>query len=145
MNNFRNLERPFLAYEAQQKRTVNRKMRDPDWDMEELSMRHDDGSDGDSYGQTEYRKCGIRERLIWLRTKYKIKDLMDALQRIQTRRIAKELGDLFVYVAGLVLCVLVTESFRSINHLERGTRHVDDRLQTLEQRLSRVVGVRRVD
>lgn len=103
MSNFRTLERPFLAYEAQQKRSASRKLRDAEWDMDEVSMRHDDGSDGDSYGQTEYRKCGLRERIIWLRTKYKIKDLMDALQRIQTRRIAKELGDLFMYVSSLAV------------------------------------------
>lgn len=93
IRNFRNLERPFLEYEHAQKRAVRRRMQDNDWDTEGLRDEHLD-QDDDSFTRSEYRKCGFRERVIWLRTKYQVVDLMDALQRIQTRRIAKEMGDM---------------------------------------------------
>ncbi|KAF2100327.1 hypothetical protein NA57DRAFT_73938 [Rhizodiscina lignyota] len=127
VRSFRELERPFLRYEHEQKKAVRRSLREDDWDTEEL--KDDWEQDDSSYVRSEYRKCGLRERIIWLQTKYKVKNLMVALQMIQTRRIAKEVGDMNV----------------SFVHMERDTRHLEDRLLALEQRLSRVVGVRRAE
>ncbi|KAF2090917.1 hypothetical protein K490DRAFT_62249 [Saccharata proteae CBS 121410] len=116
ISEFRGLERPFL------KDDDGRRYHD---------VRNGEGfaeEDEDDYYLSEYRPCGLRERWLWLRSKGDVEHLFGALTRLETRRMAKEVGE-----ATLVL-----------SRLGRDLQDVDDRLYELEQRLSRVVGIRRV-
>ncbi|KAF2758689.1 hypothetical protein EJ05DRAFT_361539 [Pseudovirgaria hyperparasitica] len=46
---------------------------------------------------TPYRKCGVRERWVWVRRARKeAEGLMGALGRVQMRRVAREVGELFL-------------------------------------------------
>jgi hypothetical protein len=104
LRNFRNLERPFVAYEHEIKRRASRKLSEGDWDMERYPDNYGDDSDGgESIFSAAYKECGLKERFIWLRTKGKVMSLSDGLQKIQTRRIATELGQVYVYASFFVL------------------------------------------
>lgn len=81
------------------------------------------------YYRTEYKACGFKERWIWLQTKTDVLALMESLSRIETRRSAMELG----WVAGMM------------RDMEWEMREFEDRMGTLEQKLSNVVGVRQVN
>lgn len=78
---------------------------------------------------SEYRVCGLRERWIWLRRKNDVISHSEGLSRVETRRIAHE----------------TTEVLMAIGDIRRDLEDVMDGMTTLEARLSRVVGVRRVD
>ncbi|EKG18490.1 hypothetical protein MPH_04292 [Macrophomina phaseolina MS6] len=119
IRDFRYLEQPFLRDD------VESRYRDP-------HVRNGEGyapSDDEEYYKTEYRTTGIRERWLWLNRKGSVVDMMAQLSRLETRRIAKEVGEACLIVRGM----------------ERDFQVMDDRIWNLEQRMTRVVGVRRVD
>ena len=93
---FRDVERPFLAYEEDKKRSMarSRRMQDDEWDTE--GLRDDYDQDDNSFVISAYRKCGFRERLIWLREKGQAQALLSGLSMLQTRRIAHEVGHMMV-------------------------------------------------
>lgn len=130
LQRFRALERPFLADDAAEKRKKARRgeIDHEDWDTDGQAFI-DPESGESSYLRNEYRYCGLRERWYWLHRKSTAMDMLTTLSRLQTRRIAKDISDMHMTVA----------------HMERDWRHLDDRMWTLENRLSRVVGVRRVE
>ncbi|MBE7180161.1 MAG: hypothetical protein INR71_02960 [Terriglobus roseus] len=131
LKRFRDLERPFLPPGSEQRRRTTKRLDQEDeaWDTEGprgYEMEVEDSSYGDESG---YRKCGLRERWYWLKNKSDVQNMLGALSRVQTRRIAKETGEMSL----------------AIMHMERDWRHLDERLWAIENRLSRVVGVRRVE
>lgn len=122
IRDFRELERPFLRDDVEMGPSPSH---DP-------NVRNGEGyahSDDDDYYKTEYRKAGFRERYLWLRKKGDVVEMMNTLARLETRRIAKEIGDACLIVRGV----------------ERDIQLVDDRVWGMEQRMTRVVGIRRVD
>ncbi|KAH7138614.1 hypothetical protein B0J11DRAFT_610129 [Dendryphion nanum] len=78
---------------------------------------------------SEYRICGLRERWVWLRRKSDVISLSEGLSRVETRRIAHE----------------TTEVLMAISDIGRDLEDMREGMAMLEGRLSRVVGVRRVD
>lgn len=85
---FRELEEHFLRDD------VERRYRDP-------HVRNGEGyaqSDDEEYYKTEYRTTGFRERYLWLRKKGAVVDMMATLSRLETRRIAREVGEACLYV-----------------------------------------------
>lgn len=119
IRDFRALEQPFLRDD------VESRFRDP-------HVRNGEGyapSDDEEYYKTEYRTTGYRERWLWLNRKGAVVDMMSQLSRLETRRIAKEVGEACLIVRGM----------------ERDFQVMDDRIWNLEQRMSRVVGLRRVE
>ncbi|KAF2812996.1 uncharacterized protein BDZ99DRAFT_568261 [Mytilinidion resinicola] len=113
---FRALERPFLRDRAGLAR-------------EEKGYADEDEVEWPDYYRTDYRECGFRERFVWLRRKNDVVNLLEGLARVETRRIAKEVGDVAMMV----------------RDLGRDLADMHDSVYGLEQRLSRVVGIRRVD
>ena len=95
---------------------------------------HDD-DDGESelHGSNrmgmEYRRCGFKERYLWLKRKQDVITLSEALSRLEIRRTAHEVGEVLTMVGDI----------------GRDVENVRDCVLTLETRLNRVVGVRRVD
>ncbi|KAK8187211.1 hypothetical protein HDK77DRAFT_281644 [Phyllosticta capitalensis] len=122
IRDFRELERPFLRDDVEMGRSQSH---DP-------HVRNGEGyapSDDEDYYKTEYRKAGFRERYLWLRKKGDVVEMMNTLARLETRRIAKEIGDACLIVKGV----------------ERDIQLMDDRVWGMEQRMARIVGIRRVD
>jgi|TARA_R110002003_G_scaffold228_1_gene16571 hypothetical protein len=76
----------------------------------------------------EYRNCGFKERWLWVRRKAAVTNLNVILSRVETRRTAHEVGEMLG---------MVCDIGRDLEDL-RGS------LEGVEGRLSRVVGVRRV-
>ncbi|KAF2493958.1 hypothetical protein BU16DRAFT_60559 [Lophium mytilinum] len=113
---FRNLERPFLRDSAGVAR-------------EEKGYADEDEVEWPDYYRNDYKECGFRERFVWLRRKNDVVTLLASLSRVETRRIAKEVGDVAMIV----------------RELARDLADMQDSVYGLEQRLSRVVGIRRVD
>ena len=79
--------------------------------------------------RTNYASFTLKRRLIWLRKKSEAQMLTDALSRVQIRRIARQVGGLAVLV----------------HEYGCGTMELNDTVRRIDERLSRVVGVRRVD
>lgn len=146
---FRQLEHPFLKPEHQDQSpgewsTQNDHQYYPEKSVSQHRKRNSISqsqlySDSDSPHVThmqrtnrlghEYRKCGFKERWLWVRRKASVIQLSEVLSRVETRRTAHEVGE---------LVNLVTDIGRDLEDLRRGMEGVDGRLR-------RVVGVRRVD
>lgn len=77
----------------------------------------------------EYRKCGFRERWLWLRRKNDVISLSEGLSRVEVRRTAHEVGEVLMMVGDV----------------GRDMEDVRQSILALEGRMSRVVGIRRVD
>ena len=52
----------------------------------------------DDYYATDYCKVGLVHRYIWLKERTKVVDMLEAVSRVQTRRIAKQVCELSMYV-----------------------------------------------
>jgi hypothetical protein len=92
----------------------------------------DEGSSGLHFTNrlgSEYRKCGLRERWLWLKQKPDVITLSEALSRLEVRRTAHEIGEVLVMVGDI----------------GRDLEDMRDSMMALEGRPSRVVGVRRID
>lgn len=99
-----------------------------DRDKEEKA---EDEVDEDAYWaqRTHYANFTLRRRLIWLKKKSDAQRLTEALSRVQIRRIARQVGGLAVLV----------------HEYGCGTMELNQTVQRIDERVSRVVGVRRVD
>lgn len=93
---FKTLERPFLL--------------DPDDRGRRKSFRGDDAFYSDEewrddmtnvYFHPEYKQCGFRERLIWLKTKGSVEAMSESLSRLTIRRIGIQTTYMATYVHGL--------------------------------------------
>ena len=79
--------------------------------------------------RTNYASFTVKRRLQWLRRKPQAQRMFDTLARVQTRRIARQVG-------GMALCMHV---------YGQGTLELKEAVQRIDERMNRVVGVRRVD
>lgn len=113
IRSFHDIERPFLRY-------PHEKSQDEEGYWE---------SERDDFYHTDYRECGLRERWLWLHRKQSVVTMLQSLSRIETRRMANEMGDVH-YV---------------IRSLGRNLEELEERLLRIEQRMTRIVGVRRVE
>ncbi|KAI9807230.1 MAG: hypothetical protein M1825_005948 [Sarcosagium campestre] len=72
-----------------------------------------------------YYRCDLAHRLVWLRSKNEVMDIGQRLERLQTRRIARE----------------VTQSQMAIYEILRSVRGLDDGFAAIQDRLRRVRSV----
>lgn len=79
--------------------------------------------------RTRYSKLTFGRRMIWLRKKAAVQSVLEAVNRLQTRRIAMQVGG---------MAILMHEYGCETVGLQEAVRRIDDRV-------SRVVGVRRVE
>jgi hypothetical protein len=93
---FRKLERPFLEDSDPRSGLHGRSTRNESgWNTEGYGYGYGADEEEDlDYSRTMYRNCGLKERFIWLRTKKSIIRLSGGIQRLETRRIAKEMGEI---------------------------------------------------
>jgi hypothetical protein len=91
IHEFRQLERPFLNPRGEV--------------SDEEGYLNEDETDWLDYYRTNHRRCGLRERVMWLRTRSDVVRLLEALNRFVARRIAKEVGKIamYVYIASLLV------------------------------------------
>ncbi|KAH7390931.1 hypothetical protein DE146DRAFT_758372 [Phaeosphaeria sp. MPI-PUGE-AT-0046c] len=144
IKSFRDIEQPFLKPEYQQLDSVH-------WNKDYSSQspyypeKHpqssaqkpisDDDSPSASHMRAtnrlghEYKKCGFKERWLWVKRKAEVVNLSSALSRVEVRRTAHEVGEVLSMVCNIG---------KDLEDMQYG-------MQALEGRLSRVVGVRRVD
>lgn len=132
VKSFRQIERPFLKPEYHGNAPAT-------WSNNSHPYRHEKGayfSDdevSDLYATNrfghEYRKCGFKERWLWVRRKAFVINLSEVLSRVEVRRTAHEVGEILNFVSDI----------------GRDLEDVQDAIYALERRLNRVVGVRRID
>lgn len=79
--------------------------------------------------RTNYADFTLKRRMQWLRRKPQAQRLFETLSRVQTRRIARQVG-------GMALVM---------HEYGRGTEATREAIQRIDERVSRVVGVRRVE
>jgi hypothetical protein len=92
IDKFKELERPFLAEPLQHSRRRN-------WEDDNFGREYEStGPDDIGYEcyATQYRRCGIRERYIWLKKKKGVVALLDSVHRVEVRRMAMQMVDLAV-------------------------------------------------
>lgn len=98
---------------------------------EERAGRWDEDEDDDLFWaqRVHYGRYNLARRLIWLYKKSKAEDLYEVLNKMQTRRIARQINTVTLLIR------------------EYGDHTIDygETLQRIDDRLSRVVGVRRID
>lgn len=141
---FRDLEQPFLKQEYQQLDSAhlsnNTTSQSPYYpEKHPRSSGQQPFSDNDSPSAShmratnrlghEYKKCGFKERWLWVRRKADVVNLSSVLSRVEVRRTAHE----------------VSEVLSMVSNIGRDLEDMHYGMQALEGRLSRVVGVRRVD
>jgi hypothetical protein len=139
IQSFRAIEYPFLRPEFQQKNSTaqwstNAQVEKPPFTNPAYSYPDDDEPEAQGLGGSnrfgnEYRTCGLRERWMWLRRKGDVVRMSEGLSRLETRRMAHEVGR-------------ATMMLRDIG---RDLEDVWEGVGRLEGRLGRVVGVRRVE
>lgn len=99
------------------------------WDDDEGDQIQAQGlSRSNRYG-SEYKKCGLRERWLWLHRKGDVVTMSESLGRIEVRRTAHEVGGVAIAIADI----------------GRDVERVSEMVRSMEGRLNRVVGVRRVE
>ncbi|KAK3077028.1 hypothetical protein LTS18_011393, partial [Coniosporium uncinatum] len=99
------LEKPFLKPQDLEAR--ERRGGKDEWnDMfgRRLSAPEANEDDAVDFYRTDYKKCGLRERLIWLNRKNTALGMLEGLQRIETRRIAREVGAVSMSVNIMTSC-----------------------------------------
>jgi hypothetical protein len=138
---FRELKEPFLKAEFQQQDSAQWSQNSPSHSSyypekhPDTEDRSDDDSPGASHMRAtnrlghEYRKCGFKERWIWVRRKASVLNLSSVLSRVEVRRTAHEVG----------------EVLSMVSDIGRDLEDMQHRMHALEGRLNRVVGVRRVE
>jgi hypothetical protein len=144
VNSFRQLEEPFLKPEFRQQDSAHWSNTAPSpspYYPEKYphSSAQYPNSDDDSPSAAhmhatnrlghEYRKCGFKERWLWVRQKAAVLNLSSVLSRVEVRRTAHEVGEVLSMVC----------------NIGRDLEDMQQDIHVLEGRLSRVVGVRRVD
>ena len=160
---FREVEKPFLepgepgisdaANHRKRARRRNSSLSPPHYDHAAYSSPPEKSSRGRSKGRTnhdrdeeknadeeldedaywaqriQYANFTIGKRLIWLRKKTEAQNLTDALSRVQIRRIARQ-------VAGMTMLM---------HEYGTGTLELNEAVRRIDERVSRVVGIRRVE
>jgi hypothetical protein len=88
-------------------------------------------SDEDAFWaqRTQYCNYTLWKRFAWLNKKTEAQNLFEALSRVQTRRIARQVGGLAVLV----------------HEYGSGNRDMEEMIRRIDERMGRFVGVRRVD
>jgi hypothetical protein len=144
INSFRKLEQLYLKPEFQQLDSAHwsntASSTSPYYpEKHARSLARDPNSEDDSPSAShmhatnrlghEYRKCGFKERWLWVRQKGEFLNLSSVLSRVEVRRTAHEVGEVLSMVCNIG---------RDLEDMQQG-------MHALEGRLSRVVGVRRVD
>lgn len=139
---FRQLEYPFLQPEFQHLDSAHWSTNTPNTEKDARYLQSpqrppyqdDDDDDGSvALGRSnrfgnEYRKCGLRERWLWLRRKGDVITMSESLSRIEIRRTAHEVGAVA----------------KTIADIGRDIEDMSESIRQMESRLNRVVGVRRV-
>jgi hypothetical protein len=137
---FQTLEKPFLeAGEegiGQVVRRRSRSRRSPYYPHEAYNSppyekRAEEEDDDEVFWPERVRYCDftLRRRLQWLRRKSQAQGLFEQLSRVQTRRIARQVGGV----------ALMMEDFAGT------VVRVEGSVLGIEERVNRVIGVRRVD
>lgn len=95
------------------------------------ARRDEDDDDDDDEGWSGMQYCNITlgKRFVWLRKRSEAISLMENLTRVQTRRIARQVGEISIalYEYGAII------------------EDVRDDTEAVSSRLNRIVGIRRVD
>lgn len=134
ITSFRELEQPFLKPEFQTQNPTHWSTSSYPQEKPSYPQSDDDSPSAQHMHSTnrlghEYKACSFTERWLWVRRKASVVNLSVVLGRVETRRMAHEVGELMG---------MVTDIGRDVEGLR-------DSLEGVEGRLSRVVGVRRVD
>ena len=140
IRSFRSLEYPFLKPEFQHLDSAHWSTNTP---ASEKTPRYlesptqspfqddDDGDQGlgrsNRFG-SEYRKCGLKERWLWLHRKGDVVTMSESLSRIEIRRMAHQVGSVLM----------------AVGDIGRDMEQIREGVFALEGRLNRIVGVRRV-
>lgn len=94
IRHFKELEKPFLQY-PHDDRGRRKSLRGDDVWYSDEEWRDDMTN---VYYHHEYRKCGFRERIAWLKNKGRIKAMSEALSRLTVRRIGIQTTYISTYV-----------------------------------------------
>ena len=105
-------------------RTDHEREKDRDRDRD-----YDDDEDMFWAQRTRYAKYGLRQRFQWLYKKADAQDLFQILSRLQTRRIARQVGSMSV----------------QMHEYGSATMEMETMMRRMDERMSRFVGVRRVE
>ena len=139
---FRDLEYPFLKPEYQSQNSAQWSTQSSPFPSEKSTYAaqyypHSDDDDSPPASHMrnsnrlglEYANCDLQRRWLWVRRKADVINLSTVLSRVEGRRTAHEVGEVFS---------MVSDIGRDVEDL-RGV------LEGVEARLNRVVGIRRVD
>lgn len=94
-----------------------------------LVMEKDDEDDAFWAQRTNYANFTLKRRMQWLNRKAKAQQMFEMLSRVQVRRTARQVG-------GMAICM---------HEYGQGTLELKDTIQRIDERVNRVVGVRRVE
>jgi hypothetical protein len=136
---FKTLERPFLDQNSVPGRRRYRKSFSPNprdtWDSEKGLRSHERDLDKDLDDEDDPRTQGdvfcnitVGKRILWVRQRSDALAIMEAVSRLQTRRTARQVGE---------IAVALYEYGDTIEGLDEG-------MQEIEARFSKIVGIRRV-
>lgn len=97
----------------------------------EREYSDDERDDEDAYRaqRTQYANFTLRKRFIWLHTKADVQQILDSVMRLQIRRIALQVGGMSLLMHEYGSC----------------TVELNEAVRRIDERVGRVVGVRRVD
>ncbi|KAJ4990964.1 hypothetical protein SVAN01_03535 [Stagonosporopsis vannaccii] len=132
IQSFRQIEYPFLKPEYQTQGSAQWSNNSRPFGPEKGSYySEDDTSDLRETNRLghEYKKCGFKERWLWVKRKASVINLSEVLNRVEVRRTAHEVGE--------VLSI--------VGNIGRDLEDMQEIMYALENRLNRVVGVRRVE
>lgn len=132
IQSFRQIEYPFLKPEYQTQGSAQWSNNGRHYGPEK-DPYYSGGDISDLYATNrlgyEYKKCGFRERWLWVKRKASVISLSEVLNHVEVRRTAHEVGE--------VLSI--------VSNLGRDLEDMQEILFALEERLNRVVGIRRID
>lgn len=138
IKSFRQIEYPFLKAEYQNQSAAHWSTSNQSYGPQEKSpysaqyQQHSEDEASDLHATNrlghEYKKCGFKERWLWVKRKDSVTSLSEALNRVEVRRTAHEVGEILSIVS----------------NIGRDLEDMQETMYALEGRLNRVVGVRRV-
>lgn len=133
IKSFRRVEHPFLKAEYQNQRSTRWSNNSHHLDPPATSPYYSEDEASDMYATNrlghEYKKCGFKERWLWVKRKASVTRLSEVLNRVEVRRTAHEVGE--------VLSI--------VTNIGQDLEDMQETMYALEARLNRVVGVRRVE
>ena len=132
IKSFRQIEYPFLKTEYQNRASAQWSNHSHPYGPPEKSPNYSEDEVLDLRATNrlghEYRKCGFKERWLWVKRKASVVDFSEQLNRVEVRRTAHEVGE--------VLSI--------VSNIGRDLEDMQETMFALEGRLNRVVGVRKV-